>query len=528
LWQESWGPQDYEKEYQRSKRLRAYGIDQLTQCNHEITWRDGGESFTFRTIAAPGKGGDEALRSYVERQKSLGWRSGLYTNYCDFSPVNAFWDPDMVMRNAAGDLVRAWPRCYSPKALFAVEMDRRLAPAIVEKFRSDAAYTDVHTSVSPWERCDYDARVPGAGTFAATFYAYGELLAHDQKIYDGFCWSEGHHQWLYAGLATGNYGLTYSDLKLWQYPYLPHFDLLKMHPLSVDIGMPWTEQFFHGNDGWSRKENIEKSIDQFIAATVAYGHIGWLVEEKHGMRQVCRSYYMLQDLQSRYAMEKPVSIRYGTAQSSVSSSDALLSGGWKEGRIQIRYVNGLSIWVNGNADKPWTVENRGSRYELPAFGWLAIQKDFLTGSLMADGHRFDRSSSPAYVFIDGRGMYREFDGVGTSGSVAVHRSGSGDGLTIYTAGGADKIAIRAVSSRFPPQDVRSAISRLARASRLTVRGYDVDGKQLQDTELRPAAGGSLPTWEIQTHPNAVRYEVSPITAAAHSQKSDRKLDGETR
>ncbi|HYK89006.1 MAG TPA: hypothetical protein VE398_09560, partial [Acidobacteriota bacterium] len=332
LWQESWGPEDYRKEHERSRPLRAYGIEKLTQCNHEITWRAGGESFTFRTSAAPRRGGDEALKRYVSDQRSLGWRSGLYTNYTDYAPVNQYWDVDMVMRRPSGDLVRAWPRCYSPKALFAVEMDRKLAPEIVEKFGTNAAYTDVHTSVSPWERCDYDARVPGAGTFAATFYAYGELLLHDQRIYDGHCWSEGNHQWLYAGLATGNYGLTYSDLKLWLYPFLPHFDLLKMHPLSVDIGMPWTEQFFKGKEGWASPENVVASIDQFIATTIAYGHMGWLVEEKHGIRQTCRSYYMLQQLQSRYLMEKPSSIRYGTDTGLIPSSRAFRDGSWKENR----------------------------------------------------------------------------------------------------------------------------------------------------------------------------------------------------
>ncbi|MFN3422715.1 MAG: hypothetical protein ACK40X_13435, partial [Armatimonadota bacterium] len=82
LWQESWGPANYEQEMERSRKLRAYGIVKLIQCNHEITWRDSGESFTLRTKAAPGKGGDEALKRYLEHQKSLGWFAGLYTNYC--------------------------------------------------------------------------------------------------------------------------------------------------------------------------------------------------------------------------------------------------------------------------------------------------------------------------------------------------------------------------------------------------------------------------------------------------------------
>ena len=121
-----------------------------------------------------------------------------------------------------------------------------------------------------------------------------------------------------------------------------------MHPLTVDIGVPWTDQFFKGKKGWERPENIVRSIDQFLAATIAYGHMGWLVEEEHGIRQTCRSYYMLQQLQSRYLMEKPSAIRYGTDAGLVSSSRAFLDGSWKENRIQIDYANGIRLWINGN------------------------------------------------------------------------------------------------------------------------------------------------------------------------------------
>ncbi len=483
LWQESWGPENYQHEHERSKKLRAYGIEMLTQCNHEITWRDGGESFTFRQRSAPGKGGDEALQQYVAGQRALGWRSGLYTNYTDFAPVNEYWDIDRVMRRSDGNLQTAWPRCYAPKALFAVEMDRKIAPLIQRKFNTNAAYTDVHTSVAPWDRTDYDARVPGAGTFAATYYAFGELLLHDQDVYDGHCWSEGNHQWLYAGLCAGNYGLTYSSLRLWQYPYLPHFDLLKMHPLTVDIGVPWTAQFFQGKDGWQKPANIVTSIDQFLAATIAYGHIGWLVEEAHGIRQTCRSYYMLQPLQSRHAMLKPAEIRYGGDRSLVSTSEALLSGEWRKSRLFVRYPNGLRVWVNGNAEEPWRVEADGAVHNLPAFGWLAIGGDgFLECSeLAADGNRYDRVSSSESIFVDGRGSWREFDGIGASGSVAARRQSVGISVTLVE--GVDHVIIGKPQGTFATDDVRSAIGTVAQASAITVRATDQNDKDLGEVAV---------------------------------------------
>ena len=528
LWQESWGPENYEREHERSKKLRAYGIEKLTQCNHEITWRDGGESFTFRESAAPGRGGDEALKNYVAAQRSLGWRSGLYTNYTDFAPMNAYWDTDRVMRRPDGNLVTAWPRCYSPKALFAVKMDRRLAPLIQSKFGTNAAYTDVHTSVSPWDRTDYDARVPGAGTFAATYYAYGELLLHDQDVYDGHCWSEGNHQWLYAGLCAGNYGLAYSGLRLWEYPYLPHFDLLKMHPLSVDIGVPWTGQFFNGKEGWQKPENIVTSIDQFLAATIAYGHIGWLVEETHGIRQTCRSYYMLQPLQTRYAMLKPQAIGYGTDRGLVTSSEAFRSGAWRKSRIFIRYPNDLRIWINGNASEPWQVEHEGVTHDLPPFGWLAVGADgFYEGSEALDGKRCDRARSPECIFLDGRGAWCSFDGIATSGSVAIQRDNAGKGLSIITVEAVDRLTIGKPGGTFGPEDVRTAMGAIAQAKAITVRAFAQNEKDLGEVAARRTESG----WEIRPPASTVRLDVAVKTqnvaalpSAARESLSGRRLD----
>ncbi|MBP7053541.1 MAG: hypothetical protein KBE65_21230 [Phycisphaerae bacterium] len=504
LWQESWGPDSYEREHERSKKLRAYGIELLTQCNHEITWRDSGESFTFRDKSAPGRGGDEALKQYVAAQRSLGWRSGLYTNYTDFAPVNAYWDTDRVMRRPNGDLVTAWPRCYSPKALFAVEMDRKLAPLIQNKFGTNAAYTDVHTAVSPWDRTDFDARVPGAGTFAATFYAYGELLLHDQDVYDGHCWSEGNHQWLYAGLCTGNYGLAYSSLRLWEYPYLPHFDLLKMHPLSVDIGVPWTGQFFSGKEGWSKPENIVTSIDQFLAATIAYGHIGWLVEEAHGIRQTCRSYYMLQPLQSRYAMLKPQEIRYGTDHGLVSSSEAFRSGDWRKSKIFIHYPNGLRVWVNGNTSESWRVPEVSQ--DLPPFGWLALGTDgFIECSASLEGGRYDRASSPECIFLDGRGVWRSSDGVATSGSVAVRRAKEGSGISVILIEGVDRLVVTKPEGSFGPDDLRTMIAAIADKPAKAV-AFDLDGTSIGEVAVRRLES----QLEIVPPPSAVRLEIGVI------------------
>ena len=150
--------------------------------DHEVCWRDGGESFTFRTKPAPGKGGDEGWFDYCRfMQDKLGFVYGPYNNFTDFAPVNEYWSPDMVNRGADWTLQGAWMRCYAPKPIRAVEYCEKLTPINEENFHFSCAYCDVHSSVPPWTRTDYDERVPGAGTFMSVYYPYGEIFLLQKK-----------------------------------------------------------------------------------------------------------------------------------------------------------------------------------------------------------------------------------------------------------------------------------------------------------------------------------------------------------
>jgi hypothetical protein len=433
LWQESWGPDDYEKQMRRSRMLRAYGIEKLIQCNHEITWRDGGESFTLRTRSAPKKGGDEALAKYVKHQRGLGWFAGLYSNYTDYAPVNEFWSPDGVQRIPEGDWRAAWPRCYAEKPLKAVEFDAMLAPQIKAKYNPNSAYTDVHTAVSPWGYNDYDARVPGAGTFAQTFYAYAELLRNDSRVYGGPIFSEGTYHWLYAGLADGNYALAYDGRPLAIEPLLPVFDLYQIHTRECDIGMGWTAHFCDPIPDWKKPENLDRAIDRFLLHTLAYGHIGWLVEEDYGMARVCRSYYMLQQVQARYGLAAPKRIAFWDGVKLVNVSEALVRDLPRSRRQLFVQYPGLELWLNDHPSENWEISpsfpgkrSRNSRLEdpriiLPPAGWAAFSPDhkLLTYSALGGTNRADYLRSPDYVYLDGRGHWFDPPEGGSNGGLAI-------------------------------------------------------------------------------------------------------------
>ena len=131
------GASNREHDYAYWKKVARYGMTKVAITDHETGWRDGGESFTMRTRAAPGKGGDEGQAEYARKIHALGFRYGIYNNYTDYAPVNEHWSEDFVTRTPENQWQTAWPRCYNPKPSRAVEIESRLAPIIQEKFQLD-------------------------------------------------------------------------------------------------------------------------------------------------------------------------------------------------------------------------------------------------------------------------------------------------------------------------------------------------------------------------------------------------------
>lgn len=349
---------DHAAELADAKRLRDRGCERVTVRYHEDSWRDAGESFTFRTQAAPGRGGDAALRAFVGSVQALGWRVGLYTNYTDYAPVNALWDEDWVTRTPDGGWLGAWCRCYAPKPMRAVEAQARLAPQINAKYGENHSYCDVHTAVTPFSRVDYDARVPGAGTFRRTFECFGRLLYNEKTAHRGPVYSEGRNHWWYAGLTDGNYAQITCPSPP-QEPLLVDFDLLKLHPLEMDAGMGDPGMFFRG---------ARHDLDQFLATSVAYGHIGFLGGP--GLAGDLKSYYMMQQTAKRYAMVPVRRIAYADAEGRwLDTSQALISGTYRHGRLRVEYANGTEVTVNGSPDV-WRVACGERTYDLPRWGYV--------------------------------------------------------------------------------------------------------------------------------------------------------------
>lgn len=409
------------------RRLKARGVEKFICPLHEVGWRDGGESFTFRLRAAP-RIGDPPMREYGQWVKSLGYRFGLYANYTDFAPVNAHWSPDRVCLQPDGNWTPAWPRCYAPKPTWAWQAEAYLAPRIAEKFGANTCYSDVHTAIFPWRRTDYDHRVPGAGMFRTTWACYAQVLWNESKAYRGPVFSEGSCQWLYAGISDGNYGqLPRAGRERWRRPPLVDFDLLKMHPLMCDFGMGMPSMFYDRHDpSWRKpRERTNPYLDRFITSTLAFGHIGFLALD-WGFEGALKCFYMTNAIQQHYALVPVETIGYFDGEKLVDTSTAIRTGAYKRGQVYVKYQSGLELWCNLSHEHDWHVA--GGR--LPPGGHCAQriqegQKPFFQLSGIEGGQHLDVVRSEQYLYFDTRGQFVVYGGFAGRGACAFKAADEG-------------------------------------------------------------------------------------------------------
>ena len=418
------------------KEVKKAGIEHVAINDHETLFRDRGESFTFRTDAAPGRGGDAGAEAYSRYMRGeLGYVYGPYNNYTDFAPMNANWSRDLVTRRTDGSMVTAWVRCYGPKAVLAPEYCEKIVPAAQAKFAFNTAYCDVHTATTPWRRTDYDARVPGAATFSQTYYAWGELMLLQKKFWEGPVYSEGNKHFFYSGLTDGNYAQDrgYDFLKE---PWILDFDLLKIHPKECNFGMGTLSMFCPGVTPEQRRfympnapteKDRDELIDLYMTATVAFGHAPFLildycfeplkpfglaygpkakVDLEKGIPIALKSYAMVQPIAARYTQADVKSISYfGKDGKKMTSSQAIESGDIARNQSCVEYKDGTIVIANGNTKDRLVATVNGRRHELPPRAFKAWTRDGKVRAEIsedASGKRHYFSDCPEFTYRDGK------------------------------------------------------------------------------------------------------------------------------
>jgi len=384
--------------------LKGLKIEDLMIMNHEVFWADRGKEELSRTYKPLPRIGKEGLKEYSQWVQSLGYLFGFYTCFTGYASSSEVWDEENIAANPDGDWRQTSHADNLVRPVMMPQWEKRTAQRLHREYNTDLVYLDLHTKSPPWRNIDFDARYPGAGKFRTTFDAFGRVLLSEQKIH-GMVFSEGTSHWLYSGLATGNFATL---LRGWEQPLLPDFDLLKIHPLEVDLGMAHgAGLFFLGNREFAKVvEGHPHDIyfSQYLAATITYGHAGLFwgsITTNWGLSGQLKYYYMLHQLQQRYAADEVETIRYHDGTKFIDTSTALANDINKRGRFYVKYRKGLEIFVNYNAEENWKVEVNAKQYILPPYGFVAYKPgDILEISCLIDGKRVEYVDSPAYLYAD--------------------------------------------------------------------------------------------------------------------------------
>ncbi len=203
------------------------------------------------------------------------------------------------------------------------------------------------------------------------------------------------------------------------------FDLRKMHPLGCNFGMGNPGMFFGERHGQGQTpQQREAMLDRFLAATLAFGHTGFLVLDG-GMGHTVRSYFSVQQVHAAYARETAKSISYADEQGRLlDATAAVAKGAYRRSQVRTEYSNGLVVTVNGHPSETWKTEDG----ELPSNGWSV--KDTREGKLVAwskqvEGHRADYVDGREYLYADGRGRVTRFDKATSDGPLIAHRRSNG-------------------------------------------------------------------------------------------------------
>jgi len=133
---------------------------------------------------------------------------------------------------------------------------------------------------------------------------------------------------------------------------------------------------------------------------------------------------MIQQLQSYYCKALIKNIQYADSKGKLLDVSAAIStGAVKRSQLKLVYDNGLEIWVNGSKEETWKIPFA----ELPPSGYYAKlpNGELEVFSAVKNGRKADYVHSPAYDFIDGRGIWTETPWGASDGQLIVLKNGDG-------------------------------------------------------------------------------------------------------
>jgi hypothetical protein len=385
------------------EHLAAIGVKDCVTLIH--VWQRSGydNALPAHLPAMESLGGDPGMKTLVETARRLGHRIALHENYVDYYPnYEGFKDLDIAL---APDGVRV-PAWYNPGTKiqsFAVKPNAILplaatqSPEIHRRFDTNACYLDVHSAVPPWFHVDARAGEKGAGTFERVWDVHRELFDYERGTHQGPVFGEGNNHWYWSGYLDGaeaQFGAGWPANQGRNAPLLVDFDLLRMHPLSVNHGMGYYERWWD-KAVWGASPPVQV-LDQYRMQEVLYGHAGFLAQLTWSIPCMAwLEHHLLTPVTDRYAGKAPEAISYLVNGRWVGTDAAVKAA--KLDQARVRYPGGLTLTGN-NSSKPMKVGDQ----VLPRFGWVAEGSGVRAYTAQRGGVLVDYAETRNSVFANAR------------------------------------------------------------------------------------------------------------------------------
>ena len=383
------------------RQLKDNGVDHLAIIQH--VWQRFGYDVKLpdHIPAHPRLGGDEGMAEYGRAANECGYTWSVHENYIDIYPDAPSYDASARVLKSDGKLSLAWfnrgtgVQSYGMKSNRSLGFAKQNAPEIHRRYKTTAAYLDVHTCVPPWHQLDHEASQPLAAIGRGKVERDTALFQYMRETHEGPLFGEGSNHMYWGGRCDGVEAQVRGGED--HAPFLD-FDLLRLHPQMVNHGMGYYERWFR--DGYSHVPGVSScapfQIDQYRAQEVAYGHAGFIGNlATANLQWVAKEHNLMHPIQRLYGTAKASRIEYEVAGQFVTASVALAVE--RRERQRITYDTGLRVWVNWG-EEPWLVEDR----TLPQWGFLALGPDTEVWTAQTKTGLADYATCPEFAFADAR------------------------------------------------------------------------------------------------------------------------------
>ncbi len=280
---------------------------------------------------------------------------------------------------------------------------------------------------APWDNTDYDARLPGAATYAQSYYAYGDWVSGLSAVSPRGVMVQGRFGWLMAGLADG-----------WVLgaPGRAPINLLIGHHRISPLMAVFPDPGSYGNHAHPAARILADAMAR-----------GWgpvlpgidTLEESERLRLVALAASRLDARPS----PPPAAIEFRAGDRYVPYADIMGRSLANPGRrLRLQYGGGRTVFINLGREA-WTLPGEEGGEVLPPDGWKVMGPGGNVRMLLArdEAGRYAYARTTGGVFADGYGRERAVGPLVTTDGLWIEMPKGDAGGRIQWSGRPERFAL---------------------------------------------------------------------------------------